>query len=81
MADKLTVLVIVGSLRKGSYNAAVANALPALAPPELTIVPAPSFADFPLYNYDVQVAGVPAAVTAGGCQLAAFATFIKRMKV
>lgn len=64
MADKFNVLVICGSLRKGSYNAAVANALPVLAPPELTLVPAPSFADFPLYNYDVQMAGVPAAVTA-----------------
>ena len=32
MADKLNVLVICGSLRKGSYNASVARALPALAP-------------------------------------------------
>lgn len=64
MVDKFNALVICGSLRKGSYNAAVANALPALAPPELTLAPAPSFADFPLYNYDVQMAGMPAAVTA-----------------
>lgn len=64
MADTFNVLVVCGSLRKGSYNAAVANALPALAPPELKLAPAPSFADFPLYNYDVQMAGVPSAVTA-----------------
>jgi len=33
MADALNVLSICGSLRKGSYNAALARALPALAPP------------------------------------------------
>lgn len=64
MADQLNVLVICGSLRKGSYNAALARALPALAPPEMRLIPAPSFADFPAYNYDVQNAGVPAGVIA-----------------
>jgi len=64
MADKYNVLVICGSLRKGSYNASVARALPGLAPPELALTAAPSFADFPIYNYDVQTAGVPAAVNA-----------------
>jgi chromate reductase len=64
MADKTNVLVICGSLRKGSYNASLARALPALAPPELALTPAPSFADFPVYNYDVQTAGVPAEVNA-----------------
>ena len=34
MADQLNVLVICGSLRKGSYNAALARTLPSLAPPE-----------------------------------------------
>jgi chromate reductase len=62
MADKYNVLVICGSLRRGSYNASVARALPALAPPELALTAAPSFADFPIYNYDTQMAGVPAAV-------------------
>ena len=55
MADKLNVVVICGSLRKGSFNAALARALPALAPPEMTLTPAPSFAGFPLYNDDVRV--------------------------
>ena len=54
MADKFNVLVICGSLRKGSFNAALARALPALAPPEMTFTPAPSFETFPLYNADVQ---------------------------
>lgn len=64
MSDKVNVLVICGSLRKGSYNAAVARALPALAPPELNLTPAPSFEKFPIYNVDVHNAGVPADVTA-----------------
>lgn len=64
MADKLNVLVICGSLRKGSLNAAVARALPGLAPPELAFTSAPSFANFPIYNSDIQDAGVPADVEA-----------------
>jgi chromate reductase len=65
MADKLNVLVICGSLRKGSYNAAVARALPGLAPAEMALTAAPSFAGFPLYNDDVRVSsGAPADVKA-----------------
>ena len=65
MADQLNVLVIVGSLRKGSFNASIARALPALAPPELKLMPAPSFENFPLYNVDRHnAAGVPADVEA-----------------
>ena len=54
MADQLNVLVICGSLRKGSYNAALTRALPALAPPEMKLVTAPSFEALPLYNADIQ---------------------------
>jgi chromate reductase, NAD(P)H dehydrogenase (quinone) len=62
MAD-LKLLTICGSLRKGSYNAMVQRALPSLAPEGMTIKAAPSFAEFPLYNADVQDAsGFPAAV-------------------
>lgn len=65
MADKLNVLVVCGSLRKGSYNAALARALPSLAPPELSFTPAPPFADFPHYNADMQTAsGFPDDVNA-----------------
>ncbi len=65
MADQFKVLVICGSLRKGSLNAAVARALPGLAPPELALTPAPSFASFPIYNADDQTAtGIPADVAA-----------------
>ena len=66
MSDRpLDVLVICGSLRKGSYNAALARMLPGLAPAGLALRSAPSFADIPLYNFDIQAAnGFPASVTA-----------------
>ena len=54
---QLDVLVICGSLRKGSYNAALARTLPALAPPTLTLQAAPSFAGLPIYNFDEHQAG------------------------
>jgi chromate reductase len=61
MADKLNVLIICGSLRKKSYNAALTRALPELAPPELNLIMAPSIGGFPLYNADVQEgSGFPA---------------------
>jgi chromate reductase len=64
MADPtLNVLTICGSLRKGSYNAMVQRALPSLAPEGMTVTGAPSFAEFPLYNADVQdSSGFPATV-------------------
>jgi chromate reductase, NAD(P)H dehydrogenase (quinone) len=63
--DALDVLVICGSLRKGSFNAALARTLPALAPPGLKLRPAPSFERFPIYNFDLQQsAGFPADVEA-----------------
>ena len=59
----LNILSICGSLRKGSFNAIVQRALPSLAPEGMTIKPAPSFAEFPLYNADIQNStGFPAAV-------------------
>ena len=64
MADtQFDVLVICGSLRKGSYNAALARSLPALAPAALKLRAAPSFEKFPLYNHDIQDStGFPAEV-------------------
>jgi chromate reductase len=56
MADQLNVLVICGSLRRGSYNAALTRALPALAPPEIKLITAPAFDTLPLYNADIQEA-------------------------
>jgi len=59
----LRFVVMVGSLRKGSYNAAIARALPALAPEGVTIEPLGSVGDFPLYNFDLQEKGFPPVVT------------------
>lgn len=62
MADQ-KVLVICGSLRKGSFNAALARALPALAPEGMKLITAPTIGSFPLYNADVQEgSGFPAPV-------------------
>jgi chromate reductase, NAD(P)H dehydrogenase (quinone) len=64
MADRpLNVIAICGSLRKGSYNRIVMNALPGLAPGGMQIKEAPPFSEFPLYNADIQNStGFPAPV-------------------
>jgi len=49
-----SVISICGSLRKGSYNRMVLNHLPGWAPAGMTVTEAPPFAEFPLYNADVQ---------------------------
>ena len=65
MPDQLNVLVICGSLRKRSYNAALVRALPPLAPPEMKLIDAPPYDAIPLYNHDIQEAsGFPAPVEA-----------------
>ena len=63
-AKPLKVVSLLGSLRKGSLNGAVARALPALAPADMTIEALPSVRDLPLYDADLQAQGFPAAVTA-----------------
>jgi chromate reductase, NAD(P)H dehydrogenase (quinone) len=63
--QQLDVLVICGSLRKGSYNAAMARMLPGLAPPGLKLRTAPSFETLPIYNFDLQQSsGFPAEANA-----------------
>jgi chromate reductase len=65
MTDTLKILTICGSLRKGSYNAALARMAPKLAPAGMTFTDAPSFAQMPIYNHDDQDAnGFPPTVTA-----------------
>lgn len=64
--EPIHLVVMVGSLRRGSFNAAIARALPALAPDDVSITPLPSIGDFPLYNFDLQQEGFPPAVTAMG---------------
>jgi chromate reductase, NAD(P)H dehydrogenase (quinone) len=60
----LDVITICGSLRKGSFNAALARTLPALAPAGMSIKPAPAWHKMPVYNFDDQrTTGIPAEVT------------------
>ena len=66
MSDKpLKIVTLLGSLRKGSYNAIVANALPGLVPKDVTIEALPSIRDIPLYDADLQQdEGFPAQIEA-----------------
>jgi chromate reductase len=65
MTEPLKIVTICGSLRKGSYNAALARMAPKLAPAGMTFYDAPSFAPIPIYNHDDQEAsGFPPSVTA-----------------
>jgi chromate reductase len=59
----LEVVSICGSLRHGSFNAAVQRSLPELAPAGMAIAALPGVGDMPLYNADVQAQGFPKPVT------------------
>jgi NAD(P)H-dependent FMN reductase len=58
-----TIVGFAGSLRRESFNAALLREAQRQAPPgdELEIL---SIADIPLYNYDVEIAAYPQAVSA-----------------
>ena len=59
----MNIVAICGSLRKGSFNRMLMQALPSFAPAGMSIKEAPSFAELPLYNADIQNGpGFPAAV-------------------
>ena len=53
------IAVVVGSLRKDSYNRALAGALAKLAPPEFTFRQV-EIGDLPLYNQDDDANQAPA---------------------
>ena len=65
-SEPLRFVVLLGSLRRASFNAAVARALPGLAPPDVTIGPLGSIGELPIYDGDLEAQGIPAAVTAMG---------------
>ena len=54
MSDTLKVVTLLGSLRKGSFNAMVARTLPGIAPAGMEVSALPSIGDIPLYDADVQ---------------------------
>ena len=62
MADILELVTISGSLRAASFNTMLINALPELAPPALHFT-ALDWSAVPMYNGDVETAGIPEAVT------------------
>ena len=62
----LHFVVLLGSLRRGSLNGALARALPALAPADVTVEPLGSIGGFPIYDGDVEAQGIPAPVVAMG---------------
>ncbi len=65
-----TVLTLCGSLRHGSFNAAILRQLPELAPPGVHFQPAETD-DIPLYNDDVYSVGFPTPVKRLRDQIAA----------
>ncbi len=64
MARPCSVVSLCGSLRKGSYNAAIARALPELAPEGMRITALQGLGEMPLYNADIQAQSFPAPVLA-----------------
>ncbi len=62
MADKLNVVAVCGSLRKGSFNRMLMNTTIGLAPEGMAIKEAPPFDKMPIYNFDDQQAGFPDTV-------------------
>ncbi|MBC8151980.1 MAG: NAD(P)H-dependent oxidoreductase [Bacteroidetes bacterium] len=60
----LHFVTLLGSLRTGSYNAAIARTLPDLVPEGVTISALGSVGEIPHFNEDVEKAAIPAAVTA-----------------
>ncbi|MGR9202272.1 NADPH-dependent FMN reductase [Rhizobium leguminosarum] len=65
------LVLLLGSLRSGSFHRALAKALPDLAPSGVTISLLGSIGDIPHYNADVQAEGFPDTVHAMGGGIAA----------
>jgi chromate reductase len=67
--NTIKIGIILASLRRGSYHRALAEALPQLAPEgtEMRFLPR---LDLPLYDGDVEAAGIPESVIALGESIA-----------
>jgi chromate reductase len=65
VAEAITVLPILGSLRDGSFNRMLANAARELAPTGVSVLAEPDLRPIPPYDDDVRLAdGFPEAVVA-----------------
>ncbi|MFK9003012.1 NADPH-dependent FMN reductase [Pseudomonas pergaminensis] len=62
----LRFVVLLGSLRKASFNATLARSLPSLAPEGVSIELLGSVGDIPHYDADVQAEGFPESVVKMG---------------
>ncbi len=62
MTDAITILTLAGSLRKDSYNRALARAAVELAPTGVSVVIHDGLAALPFYDADIEAAGNPEAV-------------------
>jgi len=62
MPETLLVRSLAGSLRTASLNRALQRALPALAPEAIRIEPLDGMGQLPLYDGDIEAAGIPEAV-------------------
>lgn len=60
--DQVRVFGVAGSLRQGSYNRALLRAAIELSPPGMTITPFDRLGELPLYNPDLEAAGLPGPV-------------------
>jgi len=67
----MNCVVLVGSVRKASLNAALARALADLAPEGVGIEILPSVALMPIYDGDIEEAGFPEAVSDVGARIKA----------
>lgn len=70
-SSPLRFVTLLGSLRRASFNAAVARCLPELAPPGVLIEPLNSIGGLPHYDADLEAQAIPDAVTAMGKAIAA----------
>lgn len=70
MASLVNILGFAGSLRQGSYNRATLRAAGELLPDDVQLETF-DIASIPLYNYDVEVAGVPEPVQQFKARIAA----------
>lgn len=64
----MNICGVSGSLRKGSYNTALLEAVREIAAPEHDVMIA-DISDIPLYNGDVEAEGIPASVERLGGQI------------